>query len=58
MITSIASLLLLVLCIYAIIQILGSGASTAIKLLWILLVIVLPFLGVILWFFIGPKSSR
>jgi len=45
----------LVLWVWAIIKILGSSASGMSKLLWILLVIVLPFIGFIIWFFAGPK---
>lgn len=49
-------LLVLALGIYAIINILGSGATTGSKLLWILLVLILPVVGFIIWFFAGPKS--
>lgn len=50
-------LLVLALGIYAIINIFGSSASTGSKLLWILLVLILPVVGFIIWFFAGPKSS-
>lgn len=32
-------------------------ASTGMKVLWILLVVVLPLAGFILWFLLGPKSA-
>ncbi len=44
--------------IWAIINISQSGASNGKKVLWILLVLLLPLLGLILWFFIGPKSGK
>jgi len=49
-------LLWLALAIYAIIKIAGSNAGTGHKVLWILLVLVLPVLGLILWFLLGPKG--
>ncbi len=46
----------LALAIYAILKIVGSGASTLAKVVWILLVLLLPIIGLIAWFLIGPKS--
>lgn len=51
----ILGLIILVLDIWAILRIFGSGASTGAKLLWTLLIIVLPLLGLIVWWFAGPK---
>ena len=44
--------------IWAIINILQSGASSEKKLLWIVVVILLPLLGLILWWFMGPRTGR
>lgn len=44
--------------IWAVINILQSPASNEKKLLWILAVILLPVLGLVLWFFLGPRGSR
>jgi len=44
--------------IWAILNITQSSASNGKKLLWILLVLLLPVLGLILWFFAGPKSGK
>jgi hypothetical protein len=49
--------LVLIADIYAILQIAESGASTGKKTLWIVLVVLLPLVGFILWLLIGPKSS-
>jgi hypothetical protein len=50
-----ASLLVLVLDIYAILQIVESGRSTARKVLWILLVVFFPLGGALLWLLFGRK---
>ena len=44
--------------IWAVINIFQSRASTLAKVLWTLLVIVLPVIGFFIWFFAGPKSAR
>ena len=44
--------------IWAILNIVQSSASTGNKLVWILVVLLLPLLGLILWFFLGPRSGR
>ena len=32
--------------------------DAALKLLWVLVVVLLPVLGLILWFFLGPRDGR
>jgi hypothetical protein len=51
-------LLILIADIWAIINIAQSGASTGSKVLWIVLVIVLPVLGLIIWLLLGPRTAR
>jgi hypothetical protein len=51
-------LIVLIADVWAIVNILQSGASTADKVLWTVIVIVLPILGFILWFFLGPRTGR
>jgi len=46
--------LVFVLDIIAIVSILKSSADSGTKLLWIVVVILLPFLGMILYFAMGP----
>lgn len=48
--------LILIADVYAILQIAQSSSSTGKKTLWIVLVILLPVLGFILWYLLGPKS--
>ena len=50
-------LIILALDIWAIIKTLSSGASAGAKTLWILLILVLPVLGLILWVIAGPKGT-
>lgn len=52
----ILGLLILIADIYAVVKILQSGADTAKKVLWVLLVVLLPVIGLIIWFFLGPKD--
>ena len=52
----ILGIILLVLDIWAIIKIAQSSAEPLWKAIWIVLVIVLPVLGLIIWFFFGPKG--
>lgn len=42
--------------IWALINILQSPAANDKKLIWILVVLLLPFLGLILWYFLGPRE--
>ncbi len=50
-------ILVLALNIWAIVSIIGSGASTGSKVLWTLLVLILPIIGFIIWLIAGPRSS-
>lgn len=54
--SSVFGLLVLIGDIWAIINILQSSASTGKKLIWIVAVVLLPVLGLILWFFLGPRG--
>jgi hypothetical protein len=54
--TNIIGLVILVLDILAIVKIVQSKATLVSKLLWALLVLVLPLLGLIIWWLMGPKK--
>jgi hypothetical protein len=49
---------LIVFCadIYAILTILKSRATLNAKILWCLLVVLLPVLGLIIWYVAGPRT--
>ena len=42
--------------IWAVINILQSSAPNDRKLIWIIVVVLLPLLGLILWYFLGPRD--
>jgi succinate dehydrogenase/fumarate reductase cytochrome b subunit len=44
--------------VWAIVNVLQSGADTGRKVLWTVLIILLPVLGFVLWYFVGPKTGR
>ncbi|WP_373356348.1 PLDc N-terminal domain-containing protein [Pseudoroseicyclus sp. CXY001] len=57
MFSAIGGLIVLALDIWAIVSIISSSASTGSKVLWTLLVLILPVLGFIIWLIAGPRSS-
>jgi hypothetical protein len=55
---SLLGLLVLIADVWAIVNVVQSAADTGKKVLWVVLVLVLPVLGVILWFFLGPRTGK
>ncbi|MFZ5962669.1 PLDc N-terminal domain-containing protein [Thalassococcus sp. BH17M4-6] len=53
-----SGLIVLALDLWAIISVVGSNRDTGPKVLWVLLILVLPILGFIIWLLFGPRSSR
>ena len=51
-------LLILIADVWAIVNIFQSPASTGAKVLWTVLVLLLPVLGLIIWFFAGPRTGK
>ena len=51
-------LLVLIADIWAIVNIFSSTASTGRKVLWTVLVVLLPVLGFIIWLLLGPKKAK
>ena len=51
-------ILVLIADVWAIVNIVQSGADTGKKVLWTVLVIILPVVGFVLWYFLGPKTGR
>jgi hypothetical protein len=52
----IIGLVILVLDIIAIINIIQSGLEPIMKLVWVILVLALPVIGMALWFLLGSKK--
>ena len=48
-------LIILVLDVLAIVKTVQSGASTGSKVLWVVIILLLPVLGLLLWWLFGPK---
>ena len=53
---TLVGLMILALDIYAIVRILDSSATTAAKVGWSLLVILLPVIGLLIWALAGPDG--
>lgn len=51
----ISGIVILILDIFAIVHVLQSGLPPANKLIWVLLILVLPVLGLILWLLLGSR---
>jgi hypothetical protein len=50
-------LVILILDIWAIIQVFQSKATTGAKILWTLLILIFPIIGLIIWYFAGPGKK-
>ncbi len=50
-------LLIVIADVWAILNVFQSSESTGSKALWIVLVLALPVLGFVIWYFAGPKTS-
>jgi hypothetical protein len=55
--TGIGGLIILIADIYAIVMILQSSAKSIEKLIWSLVVFLLPLIGLIIWYFAGPGKK-
>ena len=55
---SLWGVLVLIADVWAIVNILQSAADTGRKVVWTLVVLLLPVLGFILWFFLGPRTGK
>lgn len=43
--------------VWAIASVINSGATRGSKLLWVAIIAILPVVGLILWYFLGPKAN-
>lgn len=51
-------LLVLIADIWAIVNVFGSSASTGAKVVWIVVILLLPVLGLLIWLLAGPRAAR
>jgi len=54
----ILGLVILIADIWAIVKTFESPSSTGAKVLWIVMILVLPVLGLIIWLIAGPRSRK
>lgn len=57
MLYGIGGLIVLVLWILAILGVVNSGMDSTKKLIWILVILILPLIGSLLWFVMGDRAS-
>ena len=57
MASTIIGLLILIADIWAILNVIGSGTTTGKKVLWIVIILIFPVVGLIVWFLAGPKKG-
>lgn len=57
MLYGILGVVVLILDIIALVSVLGGSGSTGHKLLWTLLIILLPLIGMLLYFLIGQNTA-
>ncbi|HSM27181.1 MAG TPA: PLDc N-terminal domain-containing protein [Thioalkalivibrio sp.] len=55
-ITGILGLIWLIIVIWAIVKVAQSTAGPTAKILWILVLLFFPLIGLIIWFLLGPKG--
>jgi hypothetical protein len=55
--SAVIGLIILIANIYAIVMIVQSSAKTIEKLLWAVLVVLLPLVGLIIWYLLGPGKK-
>lgn len=55
---SILGLIIFALDVWAIATIFNSKIETPQKVMWIAIVLLLPIIGFVIWYFVGPRPSR
>ncbi len=57
-VSGLVGILVLIADIWALVHILSSPAAAGEKVAWTLLVVLLPVIGLLLWFFLGPRQQQ
>ncbi|MDY7114804.1 PLDc N-terminal domain-containing protein [Halomonas sp. SSL-5] len=55
-VTGLLSLIWLIIVIWAIVKVAKSSASGLAKLIWIVVLLIFPLVGLIVWFLFGPRG--
>ncbi|HZF15113.1 MAG TPA: PLD nuclease N-terminal domain-containing protein [Steroidobacteraceae bacterium] len=56
--SGIVGLVVLIADVWAIVNIMQGSGDTGTKVLWIVIVLVLPIVGFLVWYFAGPRTGR
>ncbi|WP_022708100.1 MULTISPECIES: PLDc N-terminal domain-containing protein [Paracoccus] len=51
------SIVIFALDVWAIASVINTNESNKTKIIWILLIAILPVIGLIIWYFAGPKAK-
>jgi hypothetical protein len=51
-------LIVLIADIWAIVKTIGSPSSAKLKALWIVLILILPVVGLVIWLVAGPRARK
>lgn len=51
-------LLVLIADVWAIVNVIGSRSSLLAKVIWVVVILVMPVLGLLIWLVAGPRASR
>lgn len=57
MFSSLIGIIIFALDVWAIASIINSNAEGKTKVIWVLVVAILPVVGLIIWYFAGPKAN-
>lgn len=58
MLNTLIGIVIFALDVWAIAMIISSNAETTHKVLWVLLVVLLPLIGLLIWYFAGPRPAK
>lgn len=56
--TGLMGLIVFLLELWAVVSVVASDTAIAGKILWVLIVLLLPVLGFLIWLIAGPRPSR
>lgn len=55
---SLFGVIIFALDVWAVMSIINSAASRNEKIIWVLIVAILPVIGFVVWWFAGPKAAQ
>lgn len=56
--TGLLGILVLIADVWALVNVMQSSRDTGTKVVWIVIILLLPILGFLIWYFAGPKTGR